>query len=433
MNSLVLTRYRPYPPIGGAALRNWQNIQALSRLGRVDVVSVGIDDAGGTVPGVVTWTSFPLSRASRLDRARQAAWMSRPGVSPTVDPFNLTAVRAWIHEAASRRRYDVAVIEGIALAAYLPTLKRAVGRVVYDAHNAESALQGHVFEARAAAGAPVTRRLKDLVLQRRLTAAEHRVISGADVVWACSDLDARQIERMFAPRSAVTVVPNAVDVDAYRRPEAPPADGDWRDIPITLVYPGLFAYSPNEDAAIRLVREVLPAVRARGYSARVVLVGRQPTPRLLELAAGDPDVEVTGEVESVLPYLERPCVMTLPMRLGSGTRLKIVEAFAVGRPVVSTSKGAEGLDVVTGEHLLICEDVGSIADAVIRVWTDRTLRRALCQNALTLVRAHYSWDAAGRCIAASLGLACPDAPVQPARTRAAAASLPEPAASVPAS
>jgi glycosyltransferase involved in cell wall biosynthesis len=170
-----------------------------------------------------------------------------------------------------------------------------------------------------------------------------------------------------------------------------------------MVYPGLFAYSPNEDAALRLVSQVLPAVRARGYRARVVLVGSQPTPAMRAWSAADPDVEVTGPVDSVLPYLEQPCVITLPIALGSGTRLKILEAFAVGRAVVSTAKGAEGLDAVDGTHLFVRDEPAAMAEAVVRVWNDARLRAGLCAQALELVRRQYSWAAAVERIALSLG------------------------------
>jgi glycosyltransferase involved in cell wall biosynthesis len=170
-----------------------------------------------------------------------------------------------------------------------------------------------------------------------------------------------------------------------------------------MVYPGSFAYPPNAAAAIRLMTDVLGAVRTRGFEARVVLVGREPGAALLAAAARDRDVHVTGAVESVLPYLEQPCVVTLPIDGGSGTRLKILEAFAIGRPVVSTVKGAEGIDAVDGVHLLIRHDARAIADAVIQTWHRRDLRAQLCANALDLVRQRYSWSAATEAIAACLG------------------------------
>jgi glycosyltransferase involved in cell wall biosynthesis len=155
---------------------------------------------------------------------------------------------------------------------------------------------------------------------------------------------------------------------------------------------------------MRLIREVLPSLRTHGCQARVVLVGRDPTDAMRAAARQDSCVHVTGTVESVLPYLEQPCVVTLPIDVGSGTRLKILEAFALDRPVVSTAKGVEGIAGVDGQHLLIREDSASIARAVIDLWNAPRVREKLCANALELVRNYYSWSVAAEKIAQSLGI-----------------------------
>jgi glycosyltransferase involved in cell wall biosynthesis len=407
VTSIVLTSYRPHRPAGGAPLRNWQNIKALSSLGPVDVVSVCVDDAGETVEGIREWIPFSSESRTRWDRFKTACSPLRPGVHPAVDAYHSRPVTAWLRQRASGVRYDVAVIETISLAAYLDDLKRVARRVIFDAHNVE----GSLYPALTAADAHTSfaQRLKNRVLSRRMLANERRTVNGADLIWACSDIDAQGIAQVYGRRSGVTVVPNAVDVDAYRGRGASLPGADWSGTPLTLVYPGLFAYQPNEDAALRLVREVLPAIRARGVAARVVLVGRDPTPALRDAAGQVGDVELTGAVESALPYLERPCIVTLPIQVGSGTRLKILEAFAVGRPVISTAKGAEGLAVIDGEHVLIRDEVEAMAAAAIDLWHRPQQRLHLCKRALALVRARYSWSVAFERIAQSLGVA-PNSP-----------------------
>jgi glycosyltransferase involved in cell wall biosynthesis len=402
MNTLVLASDRPHRPAGGYALRVLQNIRALALLGPVDVMSVGVEDPAEVVEGVRDWVPFSIRTHSTWGSIKSKAWPLRPGVYPGVDLYHSTTVQRHIQRATARRGYDVAVIEGILMSSYLDDLKRGGCRVVFDAHNIEDKLHEAVVQARSGPTPSLVQRAKDRVLRRRMTQTEKQAILAADVLWACSERDAREIERVYETSTPVMVVPNGVDVETYRRAGAPQPADDWSDVPITLLYPGLFRYSPNEDAALRLVREVLPAVRARGYRARVVLVGREPTPAMSAAAKQDPWVTVTGTVESVLPYLEQPCVVTLPLMLGSGTRLKIVEAFAVGRPVVSTAKGAEGIDAVDGEHLLIRDDVDAMAAAVIDLWNRPGLRTHLCTNAHHLVRTRYSWSVAATRIAHSL-------------------------------
>jgi polysaccharide biosynthesis protein PslH len=135
-----------------------------------------------------------------------------------------------------------------------------------------------------------------------------------------------------------------------------------------------------------------------------VVAGRNPTPAILAAAARDAAVEVTGAVESMVPYLEQPCVVTLPITVGSGTRLKIIEAFAVGRPVVSSAKGVEGIDAVDGTHLLIRDQPEHMAQAVVDLWKSPSMRAQICKSALELTRLYYSWSAATDRIATSLGL-----------------------------
>jgi polysaccharide biosynthesis protein PslH len=430
VTSIVLTGYRPYRPLGGAPLRNWQNINALAALGPVDVVTVGVEDTTESLPGVREWVSFSLARRSKRERLKNACAPLRPGVYPGIDRYYLRAVASWIRSRAAGGRYDVAVIETIALAAYLRDLEHAARRVVFDAHNVESTLSADLSTPSEGTFAAAWQ-VKNWILQRRLRGAERHVVNRADLVWACSGRDALEIERLYGRRTGVTVVPNGVDVDAYRTESATQPSTDWSDTPVTLLYLGVLAYTPNEEAALRLIREVLPAVRARGRQARAVLVGRDPPPALVDAARQDGAVNVTGPVDSVVPYFEQPCVVTLPIDAGGGTRLKILEAFAARRPVVSTSKGAEGIEAVDGEHLLIRNDVESMAQAVVDLWRCAPMRERVCERALALVRAQYSWSSAGQRISESLGMTSVAGPRLPKRptdtpTTALAASAADP-------
>ena len=404
MNSVVLTRWRPDKPTSGAALRNWQNIRGLAQLGPVDVVSVGEEDRAERVECVREWATFSIRQRSWWERTKTRCGLMRPGVYRGIDLLHLRSVTRWVSNHGGACGYDVAVIEGLSLASYIRELKGLSRQVVFDAHNVESVFHSAAVSAMSDRPEGIVRRARSWLSRRLMEEAERRAVLGADVVWACSDHDAREIESAYRTPSPVTVVPNAVDVDAYRRADAPAAGDDWSRTPITLVYPGSFAYPPNAEAAMRLITEVLPVVRARGYMVRAILVGRDPTPRMLDAARQYAGVEITGMVESVVPYFAQPCVVTLPITLGSGTRLKILEAFAAGRPVVTTPKGAEGLDVVDNEHLLIREDLDALANAVVDLWGRPRLRESLCANALELVRRDYSWPVAARRIAQSLGI-----------------------------
>jgi len=128
-------------------------------------------------------------------------------------------------------------------------------------------------------------------------------------------------------------------------------------------------------------------------NSRLLLVGSNPTEKMREAAEKDPNIIVTGEVEDVRPYLAAASVMVVPLYKGGGTRFKILEAFAAGCPVVSTTKGAEGLNSEDGVHLLLRDDVEGLTEGIIKIWSDASLRERLVHNGYDLVQSNYSWDA----------------------------------------
>jgi glycosyltransferase involved in cell wall biosynthesis len=191
-------------------------------------------------------------------------------------------------------------------------------------------------------------------------------------------------------------VPNTVDVDRYRPgPDAPPPDPRAP----SLLFPAMFGHVPNAVAAEFLMGQLLPRLRARWPACRLLLVGAMPTPAMLRAADADPNLVVTGAVPDVRPYLAAASAVAVPLFEGSGTRLKILEAFAAGVPVVSTAQGAEGICAAHEVHLLIAEDADAFAAAVARLVDDLELAGRLSRNALELVTRAYSWDAARRSIA----------------------------------
>jgi glycosyltransferase involved in cell wall biosynthesis len=200
-----------------------------------------------------------------------------------------------------------------------------------------------------------------------------------------SEREARVV-RTVAPNTPTAAVPNGVDVE-YFRPRPEPVE------PRTLVFNGTLDYRPNLDGASFLVEQILPRVRSRYPDVRVVLVGRGSQADLDGFRA--PGVEVTGEVPDVRPYLARAAVVTVPIRTGSGTRLKVVEGLAMGKAMVSTTLGCEGVDVRDGKHLLIADDADAFAAAVMRLFEDAEHGQALGRAGRIKMEREYSWEYAG--------------------------------------
>ncbi|MEM9170615.1 MAG: glycosyltransferase family 4 protein [Pseudomonadota bacterium] len=407
MRSIVVTRFRPDRPMGGAALRNWQNINGLARLGPVDVVSVGLPaDETRPAPVVRAWRHFPYGTRPFATRMAAKLWRWRPNGHPHIDGYWHPGAAATIRAGGP---YDCGVVEELSLARYAGPLRAACKTLVFDAHNVEA-------ELRAAMSASET------LIDRRTREAEAAIIGACDLVWACSETDAADIRRRYQPAAPVHAVPNGIRLEDY----APPSgarraveSGNPVSKPVSLLYAGTYSYPPNEDAALRLIRDVAPALRARGVEAEIVLAGRKPTAAMREAASRAPGVTVTGETPSIVPYFHAADVVMAPIALGSGTRLKLVEAFAARVPVVTTAKGAEGLDAEPGVHALFAETPEETAGAVARLAGDPALRDRLTGAAYALAQAAYSWDVAARLIAESLGVAPADARPDPGAPSAA--------------
>jgi sugar transferase (PEP-CTERM/EpsH1 system associated) len=193
----------------------------------------------------------------------------------------------------------------------------------------------------------------------------------------------RQLLVTANPRLQVTVIPNGVDTPVYQ-----PLSLDSTSR--SLLYIGKMSYSANADAALFLCHEILPHIRRMVPNVQLWIVGRDPGPEVRQLS-GD-GVHVTGQVDSVIPYYSQSTVCVVPLRAGGGTRLKILEAMALGRPVVSTTLACEGLDVVDGEHLLIADSPEEFAKKTARLLTDSELHQRITANARQLVVAYYDWD-----------------------------------------
>ncbi|MCL5256617.1 MAG: glycosyltransferase family 4 protein, partial [Chloroflexi bacterium] len=183
-------------------------------------------------------------------------------------------------------------------------------------------------------------------------------------------------------------VPNGVDATKYR---VLPEQGGSKEI----LFIGKMDYAPNVDGALYFYHEVFPLIRQALPEARLLVVGSNPAPLVKALAA-DPAVEVTGYVEDVVPYYERARLSVVPLRAGSGTRLKILEAMALGRPVLSTTVGCEGLAVTPEADILIADTARGLAEQTIRLLTDLELGGRLAANARLLVESRYDWQVIGR-------------------------------------
>ena len=290
-------------------------------------------------------------------------------------------VQAAIDRLARKSAFDVVHVETSLMAnfAFPPDVP-----VVLDEQNIEYEILRRTVTV---AGAP-PRRLYSYVDHLKLRAEEQRAWQTVDACAVASPRDEDTIRRVF-PSALTAVVPNAVDTEYF----APTDDRPERQ---TLLFFGTMGYHPNVDAMLSFLRDALPLVKRTHPGARLVIVGSSP-PREIQQWAG-PDVIVAGAVDDVRPYLSRARVVIVPLRIGGGTRLKILEAMAMRKAVVSTSLGAEGLDVTDGRELLIADGAHAFAASVAEVLDDDDLTDRLGSAARQLVETRYDWSASVRAL-----------------------------------
>ncbi len=240
----------------------------------------------------------------------------------------------------------------------------------------------------AYADASLSRRLYGAANWRKLRREELGTYRDADGVYLCSATDERRLLDQL-PGAHTAVVPNAADVEYYQpRPTDPPPDGR------TVVYFGLLSTVPNIDGVTHFAENIWPRIAAVHQEARWQIIGGRPPPSLQALAG--PRVELTGFVEDLRPHLAAAEVVVVPLQLGGGTRLKIVEAMAMGKPIVSTTLGAEGIAAVPGRDILIEDEPAAFADAVNRLLSDPGLADRIGQSARKLAVDRYGWSGAAR-------------------------------------
>jgi len=276
------------------------------------------------------------------------------------------------------RQFDVLVCDFLVPSINVP--ERVPCATVLFQHNVEAMIWQRHYEVQA-------NPLKKLYLYgqwRKSRAFEREACGRFDQVVAVSREDAETMRRDYG-LEAVADVPTGVDTDFFR-----PRGVETID-PHAMVFTGSMDWLPNEDAIRYFTEEIMPRIRASVPDATLTVVGRNPYPSLLELSRRDPSIIVTGRVEDVRPYMERAPVYVVPLRVGGGTRLKIYEAMAMEKAIVSTHVGAEGLPVEDSMHLTIADTPAAFASAVVRVLTDEPFAHALGANAAQLVRAEFGW------------------------------------------
>ncbi len=401
LNILCVSQMPPSPPQFGAQARMHGLLTNLAR--RHDVTAISLFDEGFDAEACgramreycreVILLPNPNGRNGVIKRALQLRSVASlrsferhrhtvPGLQETLD------------RTLSQQRFDVVDVEFPFLAHYrLRTAPpgQPTPALIIDAHEIE-----YDMVRQFARSGGLVRRAYAAWNWRKLRGEELSVFRSADGIFTCSAADQERVLAEVAHARTV-VIPNAADVDFYQpRPTDPPSDGN------TVVFFGLLSTWPNIDGILYFVREIWPQVVARRPQARLKILGKNPSMDV-QRAAG-PTVEVKGFVADLRPHLASAAALVVPLRIGGGTRLKIVEGMAMGKAIVSTALGAEGIEAVPDRDIFIADDPADFAASVSRLLEEPGLAQRMGRSARQLAVEKYAWSSA----AATLERFCSD-------------------------
>ncbi len=407
---LYVARHIPYVPSYGGVTRSYYQLRAAAEIADVTLLGAEVSlpcahieairpfcqDIQLVPPGRPRSSPLPSASARPLPRPRARVLDVAHNVTH-VDPFSRTAfdrpaIQQAVRDLLRATSFDAVFVDYTEIAMVLRGVVRAWGGPsIAGLMDVLSVLE---WQRQQATRREMKRRrpsLSDWQVVHELRSIERDILRSFTRTVTVSAVDAAHLRRIAAG-ARIDVAPNGVDV-AYFDPVA-----SWPCDPATaaraaetLIFTGQLAYRPNVDALRFFLNDIWPVIRSRRPRTRFWIVGATPTPEVQAMADRD-DVHLFASVDDVRPYLAGSAVAVVPLRMGSGTRLKILEALAAERPVVSTTLGAEGLDLKPGRDLLLADTAMAFADAVVALLERPDDARELADHGRDTVRRLYSWD-----------------------------------------
>ncbi len=391
MKLLILTPQLPYPPHQGTTIRNYNIIACLAEHHDITLLSFGTPEE--------LERAEPLKAACR--RIEIASYPTRPMSQRVLTTFTTpqpdmalrlksAAMHSKFAALVQKEAFDVVQIEGIEMARYWMMSganSDNLPKLVFDDHNAEYVLQRTAFESDARNIRRWHGALYSFIQWRKLARFERDTCEMADAIVACSQTDAAAIAALTGAESRIHTIPNGVDTSQF----VPSAEVSAKSLSEpALVFAGKMDFRPNIDAMSWFCGDILPLIQAELPQARIVIVGQKPAARVQALTKRK-GVQVTGWVPDTRPYVSEAAVYVVPLRMGSGTRLKVLEAMAMGKAIVSTARGVEGIEVKPDCHVMVADSPEDFASSVAALLRNPDRRRELGRAARALAEARYDW------------------------------------------
>jgi sugar transferase (PEP-CTERM/EpsH1 system associated) len=381
MRILVLSPKSIWPLTGGAEIRNFNLLRETAKHHEVYYLSFLFspsdrENLKGLEPYCRKVVGIDLLRPSwrRLLNMARSCFSTRPFV---LYDYWRREMASTLQQIITENRIDVVHVHNLHMGQY--AIGNTSAAFVYDTHNLDHVLWDRYSKIQPNPLVRYFARIQcDKFIHWQRLVAEHC----AKVV-TLSDQECNEYQRI-APDANVVAVPNGADVEYFRPVDTEPE-------PYSIIYYANFGWAPQDDAALFFHNDILPHIHARYPQARLYFVGKTPPPAIRQLASDH--VTVTGYVEDIRDYIARASVVVMPLRVGAGTKHRIFQALAMGKPIVTTSVGAEGIALTHGQTAMITDDPRQFADYTMQLLADDSLRKKLGNNGRQLVLERYDWRA----------------------------------------
>ncbi|HWP92365.1 MAG TPA: glycosyltransferase family 4 protein [Thermodesulfobacteriota bacterium] len=389
MKILFVTLGLPYPPDCGARIHDYNLIKNISGHHSVFLLSLITEEKQvrqvDHLRKLCHYLDFVLANSlSVKEHLFSIAHTILNGRPLATHPFIYDEMMNKISKVIGKYDPDIVQIEHSFLAPYveaIPTDSRC--KKILSFHNLAFNQYKRMFFLKT----PIKEKFLFLVKWMLMHGWEARYAQMFDHCLVVSPIE-KEALGSANPNVPISIVDNGVDTTLYQ----PLGEGPQEN---TLIFVGVMGYPPNIDAVLYFCNSIMPLIQNRIPDLKLVVVGHEPAPEIRELAERG-NVTVTGYVENVIPYYQQSQVTIVPLRGGGGTRLKILESMALGRPIVSTTLGCEGLNVTDGENIMISDSPREFSERVIQLLTDKGLRERIARNARRLVETHYDWAVISR-------------------------------------
>lgn len=374
MKILFVTHYLPYPPNSGGNIRTFNLIKLASKHHDVSLISLFHKDQRIYIKDLEEYCNVYPIEISFKKYGRLYSLLS-PHPYSTMLKHRSIDFKQKLQEITQQNQFDIIQIETLFSVANFPHVNVPT---ILDAHNIESDILRGNFKINKIGKKSILNYLDYLKNQR----FERQSVQEMHGCIAVSDVDLKRLNAMGSKRTML--LPNCVDLNYYREQER-------KKFTPRIVFTGLMNWYPNVDAIDLFCKTAYNRLKEKIPEIEFYIVGRDPTQTILKYDSIN-GIKVTGKVADIRQFVADADICIVPLRMGGGTRLKVLEYFAMRKPVISTSIGVEGIDVVHEEHLIIEDDISKFPDKIAELLANKELQEKIVANSYKLVQDKYSWD-----------------------------------------